>query len=56
MSRPTEKDIKTDQEGWYVLPCDGTCAYEVPFHRYLYYPKKEVISLWRRTHPARKKK
>ena len=49
MKRPTEKDIETTANGYYSLECDG--RHDFPFHRYLYYTKKEILKMWRENHP-----
>lgn len=49
MARPTEKDIKLTPEGFYHLDCDG--RHTPSWHKYLYYTKKEVMRLWRESHP-----
>jgi hypothetical protein len=49
MARPTEKEIEVTRDGYYYLDCDG--RHTPSFHKYLYYTKREVISLWREDHP-----
>lgn len=50
--RPREKDIESTRDGYYFLECDG--RHYPQFHKYLYYTKKQVISLWRKEHPTKK--
>jgi|14BtaG_2_1085337.scaffolds.fasta_scaffold35347_3 hypothetical protein len=54
MARPTEKDIEVTRDGYYFLDCDG--RHTPSWHKYLYYTKREVISLWREDHPRTEKK
>ena len=52
MTRPTESDIEVTRDGYYYLDCDG--RHDPAWHKYLYYTKKEVIKLWRESHPREK--
>lgn len=45
----TEKDITMTPSGYHRLPCDG--RHDNSYHFYMYYTKKEIVKMWRETHP-----
>ena len=49
MKAPTQKDIDSTASGYRRLPCDG--RHEHTYHFYMYYTKKEIISMWKEQHP-----
>lgn len=49
--RPTKKDIEVTRDGYYYLECDD--RHNPPWHKYLYYTKDEVITMWRLDHPRK---
>lgn len=49
MKAPTSKDIDITPSGYHRLPCDGRHGYS--YHFYMYYTKREIISMWKKEHP-----